>query len=137
MYTVVYLFYDKKVSFPFGCYYGGGHIPNNQNRIINCVSCYCRANGVLRCCPWVLYYLKTYTFCSSYNLVCNLGKFIHLACKARNNLVWLTCVFIIIVLNFLTYLCYFLICHIYTLYAIQSCYYNMPHCILMNCYVQS
>jgi hypothetical protein len=46
--------------------------------------------------------------------LCNLGKFIHLACKARNNLVWLTCVFIIIVHNFLTYLCYFLICHIYT-----------------------
>jgi len=38
--------------------------------------------------------------------LCNLGKFIHLACKARNNLVWLTCV----VHNFLTYLCYFLIC---------------------------
>jgi hypothetical protein len=40
-------------------------------------------------------------------------KFIHLACKARNNLVWLTCV----IYNFLTYLCYFLICHIYMLYT--------------------
>ena len=39
-------------------------------------------------------------------------KFIHLACKARNNLVWLTCV----IYNFLTYLCYFLISHIYMLY---------------------
>ena len=51
--------------------------------------------------------------------VCNLGKFIHLACKARNNLVWLTCVFIIIVHNFLTYLYYFLLCHIYRLYAVK------------------
>ena len=57
--------------------------------------------------------------------LCNLGKFIHLACKSRNNLVWLTCVFIIIVHTFLTYLCYFLIGHIYTLYAVQSCYYNI------------
>jgi hypothetical protein len=45
--------------------------------------------------------------------LCTLGKFIHLACKARNNLVRLSCVFIIIVHNFLTYLCYFLLCHIY------------------------
>ena len=49
--------------------------------------------------------------------LCNLGKFIHLACKAIYILVWLTCVFIIIVHNFLTYLCYFLICHIYMLYT--------------------
>ena len=52
--------------------------------------------------------------------LCHLGKFIHLACKARNNLVWLTCMFIIIIHNFLTYLVYFLICHthiyIYMLY---------------------
>ena len=68
--------------------------------------------------------------------LCNLGRFIHLACKARNDLVWLTCVFVLIVLTFLTYLCYFLICHTY-IYDVQSCYYNMPHCLLMNCYVQS
>jgi hypothetical protein len=51
----------------------------------------------------------------------NLGKFIHLACKSRNNLVRSTCV----VHNFLTYLCYFLICHIYMLY----------HHVIITCHI--
>ncbi|VDI46404.1 Hypothetical predicted protein [Mytilus galloprovincialis] len=45
------MYYEKQVSFPFGCYYGGDYIPNDKTKMINCMSCYCRHSGLLRCCP--------------------------------------------------------------------------------------